>query len=92
MHFLENAFASFKRSKSSGYDDISADVVKSLCDEILVILKYIFNIPLVKAVFPDKLKIARVTPIIKKGNNALVTSYRSISVLPCFSKLLERIM
>ena len=43
-------------------------------------------------VFPDKLKIARVTRIFKKGNNTLVTNYRPISVLPCFSKLLERIM
>ena len=43
-------------------------------------------------VFPDKLKIARVTRIFKKRNNTLVTNYRPISVLPCFSKLLERIM
>ena len=43
-------------------------------------------------VFPDKLKIARVTRIFKKGNNTLVTNYRPISVLPCFSKLLEHIM
>ena len=39
-----------------------------------------------KAVFPDKLKIARVTPIFQKAN------YRPISVLPCVSKILERIM
>ena len=43
-------------------------------------------------IFPDKLKIARVTPIFKKGNNTLLTNYRPISVLACFSKLLERIM
>ena len=63
-----------------------------MSDEIFVILKHIFNISLAKGVFPDKLKRARVTPIFKKGNNTLVTNYRPISVLPCFSKLLERIM
>ena len=89
---LENAFASLKTNKSSGYDDISADVVKRVSDEIFVILKHSFNISLTKRVFPDKLKIVRVTPIFKKGNNTLVTKYRPISVLPCFSKLLERIM
>ena len=89
---LENAFASLKTNKSSGYDDISADVVKRVSDEIFVILKHIFNISLAKGVFPDELKIARVTPIFKKGNNTLVANYRPISVLPCFSKLLERIM
>ena len=79
-------------NKSSRHDDISADVVTRVSDEIFVILKHIFNISLAKGVFPDKLKRARVTPIFKKGNNTLVTNYRPISVLPCFSKLLERIM
>ena len=89
---LENAFASLKTNKSSGYDDISANVVKRVSDEIFVILKHTFNISLAKGVFPGKLKIARLTPIFKKGNNTLVTNYRPISVLPCFSKSLERIM
>ena len=60
---LENAFASLKTNKRSGYDDIFADVVKRVSDEIFVILKHIFNISLAKGVFPDKLKIPRVTPI-----------------------------
>ena len=89
---LENAFASLKTSKSSEYDEISADVVKRVSDEIFVILKHIFNISLAKGIFPDKLKIARVTPVFKKGNNTLVSNYRPISVSLCFSKLLERIM
>ena len=89
---LENAFASLKTDKSSGYDDISADVVKRVSDEIFVILKHISNISLAKGVFPDKLKIARITPTFKKGHNTLVTNYRSISVLLCFSKLLEPII
>ena len=65
-----------------------ANVVKRVSDEIFVILKHIFSISLAKGVFPDKLKIAGVS----KGNNTLVTNYRPISALPCFSKLLERIM
>ena len=89
---LHNSFASLKTNKSSGYDDISANVVKKLNDKIFVILKHIFNISLAKGVFPNKLKTARVTPVFKKRNNTLVTNYRPISVLPCFSKLLERIM
>ena len=71
---------------------ISADVVKRVSDEIFVILKHTFNISLAKGVFPDKLKIARVKPIFKKGNNTLAINYRPISVLLCFSKLLERII
>ena len=45
-----------------------------------------------KGVFPDDLKIARVTPIYKDGDSSEVRNYRPISLLPCFSKMLERIM
>ena len=37
-------------------------------------------------------KIALVVPIFKSGDKALFSSYRPISVLPCFSKFLERII
>ena len=40
--------------------------------------------------FPKKIKIAMVTPILKVGKKELVTNYRPISVLPCLSKELER--
>ena len=45
---LENAFASLKTNKSSGYDDVFANVVKGVSDEIFVTLKHIFNIFLAK--------------------------------------------
>ena len=45
-----------------------------------------------QAIFPDDLKIARVTPVFQAGNENKVGNYRPISVLPCFSKILERIM
>ena len=43
-------------------------------------------------IFPDKLKIANVFPIYKSGKKYVLSNYRPISVLPCFSKTLERIM
>ena len=42
--------------------------------------------------FPNKLKIARVSPVYKAGDTGDLTNYRPISVLPSFSKILERIM
>ena len=43
-------------------------------------------------IFPEKMKIAKVTPIFKSGKKELLTNYRPISVLSCFSKILEKIM
>ena len=38
------------------------------------------------------MKIARVTPVFKSGDTSLMTNYRSMSVLPYFSKMLGKIM
>ena len=38
------------------------------------------------------MKIVRVVPIFKSGDQTLFTNYRPISVLPCLSKFLERII
>ena len=41
---------------------------------------------------PDELKIARVVPIFKNGDPHNIINYRPISILPCFSKILERLV
>ena len=38
------------------------------------------------------MKIARVAPLFKTGDLSLLTNYRPVSVLPAFSKILERIV
>ena len=53
---------------------------------------HVFNLSIVKGIFPDDLKIARVTPVFKRGDKKDLENYRPISVLPCFSEILERIM
>ena len=53
---------------------------------------FIFNLSLQQGVFPNQPKIAKVTPIFKSGSKELANNYRPISVLPCFSKLFERII
>ena len=61
-------------------------------DSIKVILFKIFKASLDEAVFPEKLKIAKVIPVFKKGDKENVENYRPISILPVFSKVLELIM
>ena len=55
-------------------------------------LMHIFNSSLARGIFPDDLKIAPVTPVFKAGDDKELGNYRPISVVLCFSKILEGIM
>ena len=51
----------------------------------------LYNCSLVKMVFPDLLKIARVSPVHKSGDVNIIDNFRPISSLPIFSKIFERL-
>ena len=89
---LKEAFQTLKVKNSSGYDQISSDVIKHISPSIFEPLRYIFNLSIGKSILSDQLKIGKVTPLFKKGGNALMDNYRPISVLPCFLNILERII
>ena len=77
---------------SPGWDNMIPKVLKSVSDVIVAPLTYVLNLSLAQGVVPSELKIARVTPIYKSGDNQLCINYRPVSVLPCLSKIFERCM
>ena len=60
--------------------------------ELKTPLMNIFSHSLSTGIFPDKMKITKVSPIFKTGKKSIASNYRPISALPCFSNILERIM
>ena len=88
---FETAFKSLKRNKAGDIDTIKSNVVLDTYDEIKDILFFIFKTSLQQGTFPNKLNIAKVTPLFKSGDAENV-NYRPISVFPVFSKILERIV
>ena len=56
-----------------------------------MLLKYLFEMSLESAIFPDNLKFFRVIPLFKAGDLANISNYRPLSVLPCFSKSLSEL-
>ena len=50
------------------------------------------NLSILYGCFPSELKLAKVVPIFKADCPSVYTNYRPVSVLSCFSKLLETLM
>ena len=52
----------------------------------------IFNLSLSTGMVPEQLKFDKVIPIYKKEDPEIFSNYRPVSVLHCFSKILERLV
>ena len=85
----ENLIASVKNTKS-GLDSLPTDILKKFKNEISKPLSKLINLSLSHSIFPNVLKLARITPIYKKGEDTNPSNYRPISCLPTFSKILEK--
>lgn len=87
-----NSVMRLKQNKSPGYDEITPELLKLTIPYTSEVLQHIFNSSFDNGTFPNRMKIAKVVPIHKKGSKLEVNNYRPISLLPTLSKCLESIM
>jgi hypothetical protein len=80
------------KNKSPGHDGLCAEPIKAVSIFIVPPLVHIFNLSFSQGIVPFELKIAQVVPLYKKGSPRDVSNYRPISLLPLFSKILEKLV
>ena len=80
------------KNSAAGWDGYDALIIKQIKDFIISPFTHICNLSITIGVFPQQMKIANIVPIYKSGDNTLFNNYRPVSVLPLFSKVLERIV
>jgi len=80
-------------NKSPGFDLITAEVARSLPKRAIVYISHIYNAILRLSYFPLLWKFSTII-LVPKPNNPpdLLSSYRPISLLPFFAKILERLI
>ena len=76
MNELKDALYSLKSNKSPDYGDFSYNAIKNCFDSLCEPLKYLFNLSVKKSVFPEDLKMTRVTPIYKGKDSSDVSNYK----------------
>jgi len=89
---LYNLILTLNNSRSSSDDNISNKLMKACVLELINPLLYLFNSSFEQGVFPDKLKCAKVIPLFKGLDPAVMANYRPISLVSTFSKILEKLM
>ena len=77
---------------SYGFYGFSTKLLKLIESAITKSLTLLTNQVITTGVYPDKLKIAKVIPIYKKGEPSIFNNYRPISLLPAISKVFEKII
>ena len=74
----------------TGIDEIPVKVFKLVAPLILYPVTHLINLSFQSGIFPEILKIARITPVFKNGDKLDEYNYRPISSLLFLSKLFER--
>jgi len=89
---IENIIKSLKSRESHGYNEITTRMLKISDPFISFPLTYIFNKVMITEIFPSRLKYALIKPIFKNGDKKKIANYKPISLLPSFSRIIEKII
>ena len=90
--FVSKLIDDLDSKNSTGCDGLSNTLLKSIKLNLVKPITLIVNQMLTTGIFPDKLKIANVMPLFKKGDKSIFSSYRPIFLLPSISKLFEKVI
>ena len=89
---IDKTIKKLKSKSNTGYDNILNKLIKHARTILVKPLTLLANQIIHTGEFPRQLKIARVKPLYKKGDESSFSNYRPISLLPSISKFLEKIM
>jgi len=80
---------SFNLQKAVGHDNIFPYYLGIASTILAPALCYLFDYAFKLGIFPYCCKIAKISSLFKAGKTDQLTIYRPLSILTCFSKILE---
>ena len=89
---IEDLIANLNSTKSISPHSVSIHILKVLKHYISHPLAGIVNKSFLKGTFLSKLKVANVVSVVKRDDPEITSNIRSISLLPIFSKIFEKLM
>lgn len=89
---IDEIISNLKVNTAPGSDSVKCGLIKTVKNAILTPLAHLCNLSMSVGIFPDRWKEATVVPIYKSGDKDNPGNYRPISLLSCFSKILEKLV
>ena len=89
---IENVVHSLNLNKAVGYDNIPPFFLRTVSTVITTYLHLFREFCFCNGTFPEDCATAKIVPIFKKGKKDDPLNYRPISILTCFSKIMEKII
>ena len=87
---LEKELRNLKRQRATEIDSLRPGLLKYCAMYIATPLCYIINLSISTSTIPTIWKNAKVSQVFKSGDSSEPGNYRSISILPVHSKILEK--
>ena len=81
-----------KSSKAAGVDKLSGKFLKNGFDILAKPVSALCNLSISGGVFSSACKVAKLKPIFKKEKKTDPSNYRTISLLPVTSKIIEKVV
>lgn len=92
VNVVLEVLTNLKPKTSSGMDGITSEVLKMCKEELAGPITIIINRSISSGVFPEKWKMAKVAPLLKKGDPLELKNYRPIAVLSVAGMVLEKVV
>ena len=89
---VEKVMKTLIKSKVTGIHNIPNKILKDSYQVIALFLLEIFNCSISANIFPDDLKIGKISPIHKSNDRDNRNNYRPIPVLPTIVRVFERLL
>ena len=89
---VEAAMADLSITDAAGHDNLTSRLIKSMRKPLSCLMTHMVNTSFKADKMPDVFKLAKISPLYKKGDRFKATNYRPVAVLPSMSKIIEKVV
>ena len=89
---VEAALASLNITDAAGHDNLTTRLIKEMREPLACIMTHLVNQSFKYDKYPTAWKLAKISPLYKKGDKFDARNYRPVAVLPALSKVMEKVV